>query len=152
MSEPARSIKEMDRLDPKAAARLLVRSQSGTVWLDAFSEHLDRYRNADALERVLAVWGLNQSDAAHLFRVTRQAVSKWRDKGVPPDRAAAVANLAAATDLLVHYLKRDRIPAVVRRPIPALGNVSLLELVERGDSQTALHACRDMFAFGEAHG
>ena len=70
---------------------------------------------------------------------------------MPPERAGAVADLAAATDLLVHHLKRDRIPAVVRRPIPALDGVSLVDLLARGDTRAALAACRDMFRFDRVH-
>ena len=44
------------------------------------------------------------------------AVSKWLEQGGPAERVETVADLAAATDLLVRYLQRDRIPAVVRRP------------------------------------
>ena len=83
--------------------------------------------------------------------MSRQAIGKWRRRGVPPERAGAVADLAAATDLLVRHLKRDRIPAVVRRPIPALGGVSLVELLGRGDTGAVLAACRDMFRFDQAH-
>ena len=63
----------------------------------------------------------------------------------------AVAGLAAATDLLVRYLKRERIPAVVRRPIPALGGVSLMHLLDRGDTRKLQGACRDMFRFDRVH-
>jgi hypothetical protein len=62
-----------------------------------------------------------------------------------------VADLAAATDLLVRHLQRDRIPAVVRRPAPALGRRSLLELLDAGEAHGVLAACRAMFAFGDAH-
>jgi predicted transcriptional regulator len=149
---PAQLMEEVARLDPRAAARSLIEAQAPDDWLDAFAEQLDRQRNAEALARVLATWDLNQSDAARIFEVSRQAISKWLNQGVPPDRADAVATLAAATDLLVHHLKRDRIPAVVRRRAPALGGRSLLALVERRRFRDALQACRDMFAFGEAHG
>jgi hypothetical protein len=44
---------------------------------------------------------------------------------VPPERGTQVA----ATDVLERYLKRDRIPAVVRRPAPLLGGVSLVDLL-----------------------
>ena len=59
--------------------------------------------------------------------------------------------VAAATDLLVHHLKRERIPAVVRRPAEGLRGRSLLELLEHSDSAAILEACRRMFAFGDAH-
>ncbi|MCB1686280.1 MAG: hypothetical protein R3E82_05755 [Pseudomonadales bacterium] len=142
-------IDEVGRLDPKAAAARLIRAQGQhSDWLDAFSEHLDRHRNADALKRVLAVWDLNQTDAARIFGVSRQAISKWFDQGVPADRAANIADLAAATDLLVHHLKRDRIPGIVRRPAPALDGSTLLALLERQAYSAVLAACRGMFEFG----
>lgn len=153
MAEAATDLIEgVGRLDPRAAAERLIEAQKDRAgWLDAFAEHLDRQRNADALERILAVWDLNQSDAARVLGVSRQAISKWLSQGVPAERAEIVANLAAATDLLVHHLKRERIPAVVRREAPALGDASLVDLLERQGPRAVLQACRDMFAFGEAH-
>lgn len=152
MSTATGLIDEVGHLDPKAAAERLIRAQGEEIgWLDAFTEHLDRRRNADSLKRILSTWDLNQSDAARVFGVSRQAISKWFDQGVPAERAAAVADLAAATDLLVHHLKRERIPAVVRRPAEGLRGRSLLELLEHSDSAAILEACRRMFAFGDAH-
>jgi ParB-like chromosome segregation protein Spo0J len=139
------------QLDPQAAAAALVEARKGELgWLDAFAEHLDRQRAAAALGRILAAWGLSQAEAARLFGVSRQAVGKWLDHGLPVERAPLVADLAAATDLLVHYLKRERIPAVVRRPIPARGGVSLLELLGQGEGAAVLQACREMFDFERA--
>ncbi len=138
------------RLDPKRVAEeLFSEHKDERAWLDSFAEHLDRRRGGHALARVQDVWGLSQADSARLFGVSRQAVGKWLSQGMPAERAAAIANLAAATDLLVHYLKRDRIAAVVRRPIAALGGVSLLDLLANNDTARVLTACRDMFAFGD---
>ena len=52
---------------------------------------------------------------------------------------------------LERYLKRDRIPAVVRRPAPGLGGASLVELVSSGRAAEALELTRRMFAFTDAH-
>ena len=153
MRAAAKLIEQVGRLDPRELADRLIDAQGGRAdWLDAFSEQLDRRRSAEALSRVLAVWQLNRSDAARLFGVSRQAVSKWFEHGVPAERAAAVADLAAATDLLVHHIKRERIPAVVRRKAPGLGGLSLLELIETGAHERVLQACRAMFEFDEAQG
>ncbi len=95
---------------------------------------------------MLAVWGLTQSDAARLFGVSRQAVGKWLRAGVPSERAVAVADLGAATDLLVRYLRRERIPAVVRRAAAVTGGRSLVE-VAGDDPGAALDAVRAMFDF-----
>ena len=99
------------------------------------------------LARVIEVWQLSQAKVASLFGVSRQAFAKWLQRGVPADHAVAVANLRAATELLERYLKRDRIPAVVRRPISKLDGVSLLDLLRQGDTNRLLSACQDMFGF-----
>ncbi len=121
-------------------------------WLDEFSARLDALRAGHSLRRTLAVWGLSQSEAARLFGVSRQALHKWLENGPPAEQFARVADLAAATDLLVRHLKRERVPAVVRRPIPALRGKSLLDLLGRGNTKAALEACRDMFDFQAAQG
>ena len=122
------------------------------TWLDAFADSLDRRRAGQSFARTLKAWGLSQAAAARCFGVSRQAIGKWLRQGAPAERKTDLTDLAAATDLLVHYLKRDRIPAVVRRPIQALDGVSLLELFAAGDTRGVLAACREMFAFERAHG
>ena len=64
---------------------------------------------------------------------------------------AFIANLSVATELLVRHLKRERIPAIVRRPSPRLGGMSLLELLAAGRTREVLLACRGMFRFDDAH-
>lgn len=131
----------------EAAEQVFAAHRRDGVWLDAFTQSLDRRRAGESLERTLRVWGVSQAEAARLFGVSRQAVGKWLAHGAPAVRAKALADVAAATELLVRYLKRDRIPAVVRRPIPALGDISLMDLLARGDTRSVLRACRDMFRF-----
>lgn len=151
MSRAARHMSVVSGLDPReAAAELVAAHQGERRWLDEFAEYLDRHRAGQSLARILAVWDLNQSQAARPFGVSRQALNKWLEHGVPPDRAEAIAELAAATDLLVRYLKRDRIPAVVRRPVSVLEGKTLLDLLEGGDTAALLEACRDMFRFDRA--
>lgn len=137
--------------DPVEAAEHLVEAHT-PEWLDAFSEALQRQRTGGELRRILQTWGLSQSEAARRFGVSRQAVAKWLASGVPASRTSAVAGLSAATDLLEHYLKRDRIPGVVRRPAAALDGRSLLDLMETGDHGAVLKACRSMFDFSRAQG
>lgn len=148
MSKRAAKLAELDPRD--AASRLVADQRADRGWLDEFAESLDRHLAAQSLARVLRVWDLSRSDAARSFGVSRQALSKWLRQGVPAERAEAVADLAAATDVLVHYLKRDRIPAVVRRSASGIGNRSLLDLLAAGETRTLLAACRDMFRFERA--
>ena len=135
----------------EAADRTFAAHEQDSVWLDAFTERLDRLRGGASFARTLGVWGLSQAEAARLFGVSRQAAAKWLRQGAPPERAVAMADLSAATDLLLRHLKHDRIPAVVRRPIPALGGESLVALWGRGETRTVLATCRDMFRFDRAH-
>ena len=152
MSRPAVRLSRITELDPReAAARLARRQRDDRGWLDEFAESLDRQRAAQSLARVLSVWDLSRAEAARFFGVSRQALSKWLQQGVPAERTQAVADSAAATDLLAHYLKRDRIPAVVRRPAPELGGRSLLQLLADGDTRALLAACRHMFSFERAN-
>ena len=135
----------------EAAERMFAAHKHDGAWLDAFAESLDRRRTSRSFARTMEVWGLSQAEAARFFGVSRQAIGKWLRQGIPPERARAISDLAAATDLLVHFLKRDRIPAVVRRPIRALEEASLMDLLARGDTRTLLATCRDMFRFEHAH-
>ena len=137
-------------LTPDAAARLLAEN-ADEVWLAQLQQSLDRELAQVDLDRILAVWNLSQTDAAELFNVSRQAVGKWRSRGVPAGRVEAVSDLAAATDLLLRHLKRDRIPAVVRRRSAGLAGRSLLDLVAEGRTREVLDGCRRMFRFGDAH-
>jgi hypothetical protein len=134
--------------DPrKLASDLVEASRDRPGWLAAFTRELESHALVDQLRWVLGVWGLSASDASRLFGVSRQALSKWLTQGVPSERIATVAYLAAATDLLVRYLKLDRIPATVRRKAGRLGDQSLLDLVAAGDGAAVLEACRAMFDF-----
>lgn len=134
------------RNNPAAVAEAIITAHAGEVeWLDAFAEALDRQRGGQQLARVLEVWGLSQAEAARVFGVSRQAVGKWLASGPPAERAEAVADLAAATDVLVRHLRRDRIPAVVRRNAPRLGGRSLIDLLGGGNSGDVLASCRAMF-------
>jgi hypothetical protein len=66
-------------------------------------------------------------------------------KGPPAERAEAIAALAAATDLLAHYLKHERIAAVVRLKSPQVSGKSLLELASAGEYTKVRAAVQMMF-------
>ena len=156
----------IQKLRPEEAAeQIFTAHKRDGAWLDRFAECFAGYRQGPArgtgnsarrsgsdLMRTIGVWQLSQAKAAALFGVSRQAFSKWLQRGVPADHAMTVADLKAATDLLERYLKSDRIPAVVRRPIPRLDGVSLLDLLGQGETKRLLSACRDMFDFDRAVG
>lgn len=137
-------------LDPRDAAAQLL-AEHDDVWVSQLTDELDRHLSGRRLERVMRLWQLSRVDLGALFGVSRQAVSKWIAHGAPADRAGQVSDVEAITDLLAHYLKRDRIPAVVRRRADGLGGASIAELVTAGRSDEALRLVRRMFAFGDVH-
>jgi hypothetical protein len=130
---------------PHAVAEQLAAEAPDRAWLRVLTDDLDRRLRTDPLERLLALWGLSASEAARVFGVTRQALSKWRQSGVPSDRTPALMDLAVATDELDRRLKRERIPAVVRRRAPDLGDRSLLELAGEGRYAEVRDAVAAMF-------
>lgn len=137
-------------LEPRDAAARLV-AEHDEEWVARLTDELDRHLSGRQLERVMRLWQLSRTELGALFGVSRQAVSKWITDGVPADRVEQVADLEAITDLLDRYLKRDRIPAVVRRQAPRLGDSSLMELVTAGRSDEALRLTREMFTFSDLH-
>jgi transposase-like protein len=130
---------------PHDVAEQLIAEAPDRNWLRVLTDDLDRQLRTDPLERLLALWGISASDAARAFGVTRQALSKWRQSGVPADRTPALMDLSAATDLLDRRVKRERIPAVVRRPAARLGGRSLLDLACDGRHAEVRDAVAAMF-------
>jgi hypothetical protein len=126
-----RTVSALRRLDP-AAAVLAVTADADDAWTLEFLHALETRVRTRPLERLMATWDLSAAGAGRIFGVSRQAVAKWRGSGVPDDRAVALADLVAATDVLERYVRRDRIAAVVRRPAEVLGGRSLLEIAEEG--------------------
>lgn len=139
---------ELRRLDPAEAARQVAASGlHEDEWLNRFACALDGELRRSQLDRVMSLWGLNGAGAARIFGVTRQAISSWLRDGVPPDRLPALAELAAATDLLSRYVLRDRIPAVVRRPVDRLERRSMIGLAIAGRTAELVELTREMLEF-----
>jgi hypothetical protein len=134
----------LNTMTPQAAAATIA-AAADPDWTRQFVDELDRAVRTDPLERFTELWGLSNSAAAGIFGVSRQAFSKWLKTGAPSARAGAVADLAAATDLLDRYVKRERIPAVVRRNAPILGGRSLLDLAGDGETRRVTEAVEQMF-------
>lgn len=130
---------------PEDAADELAAEAPSREWLRAVTDRLDERIEAGDLAEVLSAWDLSQQDLADAFGVTRQSVSKWLRSGLPADRTPALADLVSATRVLKRRLKRERIPAVVRRSAEALGGRSLLEMTRAGEHEEVLRAVERMF-------
>jgi hypothetical protein len=130
---------------PKDLAADLIRQAPDQDWLRELTDTLDRRVRTEPLERLTTLWGLSGAEAGRAFGVSRQAFSRWLRDGVPAGRTPAVADLAAATDLLDRHVKRERIPAVVRRKADVLGGRSLYDMACEGRRRELLEAVRAMF-------
>jgi len=128
-----------------AEAERLIAEAPSQGWLREIVDELDRAVRTSPLERLTTLWGLSNAEAARMFGVSRQAFSKWLENGIPSERAAAVADLDAATNILDHKLKRERIPAVVRRSAPSLMGISLYEMACEGRHREVREAVTTMF-------
>jgi hypothetical protein len=123
----------------------LVEQAPDDQWLRTLIDDLDQRIRSRPLERLLVLWNLSAAQGAQLFGISRQAFAKWQKAGPPAERAEAVAALAAATDILDHHLKRERIPAVVRRKAAQLAGKSLLDLALAREYERVRSVVETMF-------
>lgn len=129
---------------PKEVAEQLAEAHDA-AWIRSMVSLLDQRLQKSPLERIITLWSLTGTEAGQLFGVSRQAIGQWLEAGPPIDRAAGIAALADATDLLARRLKRERIPVVVRRPAASTGNRSLMDLAADGQYEQVLAAVQSMF-------
>lgn len=134
-----------DKLSAHDVATRLIEEAPDERWLRTLVDDLDQRIRSRPLERLLILWNLSAAQGAQLFGISRQAFMKWLKGGPPAERADAVAALAAATDVLDHYLKRERIAAVVRRKASHLSGKSLLDLAIAGEYSKVRSAAEAMF-------
>lgn len=90
------------------------------------------------LSRVQDLFALSRTELAGLFGITRQAVSKWLEEGVPPARQPKLLTVLDLAELLARQLQAGRLPAVVRRPAPAFGDRSMIEVIAADHHQELL--------------
>lgn len=130
---------------PEKVAEQLIAEAPDAAWLRAVVDGLDRQVRTVPLDRLQRLWGLSASETARMFGVSRQAFSKWHKHGIPSDRANGLSDLSAATDILDHYVKRERIPAVVRRRASKLNGRSLYDLACAGSHTEVRAMVAEMF-------
>ncbi len=129
---------------PEEMASELVESADAD-WLRDLVDALDRRVRTEPLRRLTTLWDLSNAAAARMFGVSRQAFSKWLATGPPADRVDDVTAVDDITAVLDRYVKRERIPAVVRRQSPRLGDISIIERLEDGDYEETSEIVRSMF-------
>jgi hypothetical protein len=127
------------------AQEVLLRAGGDADVLRRIVDRLDHELNASPLQRTVRLWDISATQLGQMFGISRQAASKWLLDGAPASRRDQVAVLGQATDLLDQWVKRERIPAVVRRPVEVLGGRTRLEVALAGEFDVLLAELRDTF-------
>jgi hypothetical protein len=82
------------------------------------------------LAMIAATFQTSPPEIGQLFGgISRQAVGKWLESGVPSNRLAEVGRVADVARRLRQTFRRERIPAIVRQPNPGLDEKSVLEVL-----------------------
>jgi len=90
-------------------------------------------RGVHQLVSIMTAFGTSPADTAKMFNVRRQSVDKWMRVGVPQDRLADVGRVAQSAAALRGFFRPERLPEIVRGPLPALGDRTILDaLSSRG--------------------
>lgn len=135
-------------------ARPLVPEHGGVPHWDVDAAHVQSFIDgvrrelsepAGPLETVAETFGLNDTEMARLFGVSRQAITQWRAGRIPPGRIAKVTTVASLADLLARKLKRERIPGVARRAADAYGGSTMLEMIAADRQDELLATVRASF-------
>jgi hypothetical protein len=127
------------------AAEVLSRTGGDTDILRRLLDRLDHELSAGPLERTVRLWDISATQLGRMFGISRQAAAKWLSDGPPAARRDQVATLGQITDLLDQWVKRERIPAVVRRPVDTLDGRTRLDVALAGELETLLAELRDTF-------
>ena len=127
------------------AADVLSRTGGDADTLRKLLDRLDRELSASPIERTMRLWDVSLAQIGRMFGVSRQAATKWLIDGPPAARRDQIALLGQATDLLDAWVKRDRIPAVVRRPVERFGGRSRLDVALKGEFEQLRDELRDTF-------
>lgn len=130
-------------------AREVTEAGPGGEELLSLAEVLTSLRPSDrapALGEIRSILGLSDPELARILGVTRQALEQWRKRGIPVERSAEVDRLSAAAEWLAEELIADRIPQIVRTPVPALGGRTMLEFARAEGSLAWLEHLAMLFS------
>ncbi len=100
---------------------------------------------ASPLLRIQELFELTETDLGRLLGTSRQAVSSWLARGLPPARKPKVFTMLNIAELLERKLKAGRLPAVVRRQAAAYNGLSMLQMIEADRHEELLESVRESF-------
>jgi hypothetical protein len=102
---------------------------------------------ADALDEIRGRFGLSEDELAALFGVSRPAVTKWRVRGVPVDRAAEVDRVRELAGYFGRRFMAARIPQIVRTPGKGLTGKTVLAVIAAGGVDRVYAYLESLFSY-----
>lgn len=121
------------QLEPPAVGVIVrIRPEAFTyVAIGSIDREMKEARNETyliKLQRIRSLLGIRPAELARLLRVSREAIRKWDNgEAISPERWADIDKLNATTDTLTRFIRPEHLPAVARRPVPALDNATPLD-------------------------
>jgi predicted transcriptional regulator len=106
----------------------------------------DRVR-APALDEIRRIFGLSETELASLFAVTRPAIARWRENGVPVERGADVDRVRELAEYFHRRFYPVRIPQIVRTPGRRLGDKSVLAVISESGVQPVYAYLEQLFSY-----
>jgi hypothetical protein len=100
-----------------------------------------------ALDEIRAAFGLSEENLAALFGVSRPAITKWRVRGVPVERAADVDRVRELAGYFTRRFIAARIPQIVRTPGEGLGGKTVLALIAEGGVDRVYAYLEQLFSY-----
>jgi hypothetical protein len=100
------------------------------------NERAYRKRGVRALYDIKTFLKLSDADLGEIFDgIQRQAIQKWFQDGVPVDRVPEVDRIAEIVRELSKRFKIQRLPEVVRSPMPVFENRTIMDALRIGGSE-----------------
>ena len=101
----------------------------------------------EALDEIRARFALSEDALAALFAVSRPAIAKWRQRGVPVERAADVDRVRELAGYFGRRFIAARIPQIVRTPGKGLGGKTVLDVIADGDVDRVYAYLENLFSY-----
>jgi transcriptional regulator with XRE-family HTH domain len=107
-------------------------------------------RSGRTIDEIRDIFGLSETGFARLFRVSRQAIEKWRRNGVPPARTADLDRVLEIARVFRERLLEARIPQIVRTPALGLGSRTVLDVLEKEGTEPVYRYLHRLYSYAGA--
>jgi transcriptional regulator with XRE-family HTH domain len=105
---------------------------------------------ATELDEIRSIFGLSETELARLFGVSRPAIARWRESGVPVERGADVDRVRELATYFHRRFLPVRIPQIVRTPGRGLNDQTVLDVLRAREVDRVYAYLEDLFSYTPA--